>query len=99
MRRVSGQLPYEQPCIDANRACMDASVAVAFQPDHLRLAVLAHAAAVCCGMACVRVRGCAGYRRVLGPGEEDPLHALRVMSFAKAMLRISRGVTMPNTGG
>ncbi|KAG2495039.1 hypothetical protein HYH03_006971 [Edaphochlamys debaryana] len=38
-----------------------------------------------------------GYKSVIS-GQEDPLHAVRVMEFAKAMLRTSRDVRMPHTG-
>ncbi len=38
-----------------------------------------------------------GYKSVIS-GEEDPLHAVRVMEFAKAMLRAAREVRMPHTG-
>ncbi|GIL50078.1 hypothetical protein Vafri_6393 [Volvox africanus] len=38
-----------------------------------------------------------GYKSVIS-GTEDPLHAVRVMEFAKAMLRASREVRMPHTG-
>ncbi|GLI63097.1 hypothetical protein VaNZ11_006001 [Volvox africanus] len=38
-----------------------------------------------------------GYKSVIS-GTEDPLHAVRVMEFAKAMLRASQEVRMPHTG-
>ncbi|KAG2448052.1 hypothetical protein HYH02_007079 [Chlamydomonas schloesseri] len=38
-----------------------------------------------------------GYKSVIA-GEEDPLHAVRVMEFAKAMLRAAREVRMPHNG-
>ncbi|KAG2430669.1 hypothetical protein HYH02_013667 [Chlamydomonas schloesseri] len=38
-----------------------------------------------------------GYKSVISGGE-DPLHAVRVMEFAKAMLRAARDVRMPHTG-
>eukprot|EP00198_Chlamydomonas_reinhardtii_P000185 XP_001689520.1 guanylate cyclase [Chlamydomonas reinhardtii] len=37
-----------------------------------------------------------GYKSVISGGE-DPLHAVRVMEFAKAMLRVSRELRMPHT--
>ena len=39
-----------------------------------------------------------GFRSVLPEGEEDPLHAVRVMSFAKAMMREARSIVMPTPG-
>ncbi|KXZ45914.1 hypothetical protein GPECTOR_49g498 [Gonium pectorale] len=38
-----------------------------------------------------------GYKSVIS-GTEDPLHALRVLEFAKAMLRAAREVRLPHTG-
>ncbi|PNH11625.1 Guanylate cyclase soluble subunit beta-2 [Tetrabaena socialis] len=38
-----------------------------------------------------------GYKSVI-KGAEDPLHAVRVMEFAKAMLRATRDVLVPTTG-
>ncbi|GIL66146.1 hypothetical protein Vafri_19742, partial [Volvox africanus] len=38
-----------------------------------------------------------GYKSVIS-GTEDPLHAVRTLEFAKAMLRVSREVHMPHTG-
>ena len=38
-----------------------------------------------------------GYKSVISGGE-DPLHAVRVMEFAKAMMRAARDVRMPHTG-
>ncbi|KAG2433319.1 hypothetical protein HXX76_008385 [Chlamydomonas incerta] len=38
-----------------------------------------------------------GYKSVISEGE-DPLHAVRVMEFAKAMLRASREVQLPHSG-
>ncbi|GIM00513.1 hypothetical protein Vretimale_5516 [Volvox reticuliferus] len=39
-----------------------------------------------------------GFASVQGPGAVDPLHAVRVMSFAKAMLREAATMKLPNTG-
>ncbi|KXZ47924.1 hypothetical protein GPECTOR_32g537 [Gonium pectorale] len=39
-----------------------------------------------------------GFVSVHGPGAVDPLHAVRVMSFAKAMLREAGKLAMPRTG-
>ncbi|KAG2493386.1 hypothetical protein HYH03_008518 [Edaphochlamys debaryana] len=39
-----------------------------------------------------------GFQSVQGPGAVDPLHATRVMSFAKAMLREAAKLRMPLTG-
>ncbi|GLI67673.1 hypothetical protein VaNZ11_011834, partial [Volvox africanus] len=38
-----------------------------------------------------------GYKSVIS-GTEDPLHAVRTLEFAKAMIRVSREVHMPHTG-
>lgn len=37
-------------------------------------------------------------RMVLGEGEVDPLHAMRVVAFARAMLEEALKVALPNTG-
>ena len=39
-----------------------------------------------------------GFRSVLGPEEEDALHAVRALAFAKAMLKAARTITLPTTG-
>ncbi|GIL59321.1 hypothetical protein Vafri_14218 [Volvox africanus] len=39
-----------------------------------------------------------GFRCVLPEGEVDHLHAVRVVEFARAMLRAARGLTLPHTG-
>ncbi|GFR42209.1 hypothetical protein Agub_g3100, partial [Astrephomene gubernaculifera] len=39
-----------------------------------------------------------GYKSVISGGQEDPLHAVKTMEFAKAMLRASRDVRLPHTG-
>ena len=39
-----------------------------------------------------------GFRSVLGPEEVDALHAVRALSFAKAMLRAAQTITLPTTG-
>lgn len=39
-----------------------------------------------------------GYRTVLGGDEVDPLHAVRVMEFAKAMIEAAAEVRLPTTG-
>ncbi|KAG2492758.1 hypothetical protein HYH03_008923 [Edaphochlamys debaryana] len=50
-------------------------------------------------MASDRTGGPLGYgRSVRGEGDTDPLHALRVVAFARAMLAEAAKVPLPNTG-